>query len=129
MRASRACIRTEVRDSMGRSLMHKTLTSVIALAGLAAAGAAQAEPITLTEEQSDAVVAGDFAVGVGAGYAAAYVGPAGEAALGVGYGFGYARDDDGQPAAAVGVGVGAAATATGAAAAYGYGYGAGATTP
>jgi hypothetical protein len=40
--------------------MHKTLTSVVALAGLAAAaGVAQAEPLTLIEEQADAVVAGD----------------------------------------------------------------------
>jgi hypothetical protein len=41
--------------------MHKTLTSVVALAGLAAAaGVAQAEPFTLIEEQADAVVAGDI---------------------------------------------------------------------
>jgi hypothetical protein len=40
--------------------MHKTLTSIVALAGLAAAaGVAQAEPLTLIEEQADAVVAGD----------------------------------------------------------------------
>jgi hypothetical protein len=40
--------------------MHNTLTSVVALAGFAAAGAAQAEPLTLIEEQTDAVVAGDI---------------------------------------------------------------------
>jgi hypothetical protein len=40
--------------------MDKTLTSVVALAGLAAAGAVQAEPLTLVEEQADAVVAGDI---------------------------------------------------------------------
>jgi hypothetical protein len=40
--------------------MHKTLTSIVALAGLAAAaGVAQAEPLTLIEEQADAVVGGD----------------------------------------------------------------------
>jgi hypothetical protein len=42
--------RASCSESIGRSLMHKTLTSVVALAGLAAAGAVQAE---------DAVVAGD----------------------------------------------------------------------
>jgi hypothetical protein len=121
----RSTIRTEVRESIGRRLMNKTLTSVVALAGLAAAGAVQAEPITLTEEQSDAVVAGDVAVGVGVGFAYAYVGYYGEYAYGYGAGFGYAQDDNATAGASA---VGAAATSPGRAAALGYGVGYGFTT-
>jgi hypothetical protein len=79
--------------------MHKTLTSVVALAGLAAAaGAAEAadaviagdtdEPMLLTSTQMDAVTAGGFAsTAVSAsGYGTVYSNDI----LRVGYGYGYA---------------------------------------
>ena len=106
-----------------------SLTAEVALAGLAAAGAVQAEPITLTEEQAYAVVAGDFASGSGSGSTSAYVGPDGGSASGSGSASGYAVDTDGGVATS-GADSGASASASpSSAAASGYGSGYGSTTP
>jgi hypothetical protein len=89
--------------------MQKTILPVVALAGWAAAGGVQAEPITLTEEQADAVVAGDFRFGFGPDWGSAIgragavdsCGNAGSCSYAYAYAYAFAYNDASASAYAV----------------------------